>query len=66
MIQLPTAENSTIHLNAADNVAIARVPVSEGAILRVAGLEIRARTAIPAGHKIAIRPIAAGENVIRY
>lgn len=64
--KLPTAENSTIHLHPSDNVAIARVPISEGSILRVAGREIRARTSIPAGHKVALRAMAAGENIIRY
>jgi len=66
MIQLPTAENSAIHLHGSDNVAIARVPVSEGFLLRVAGREVRARTGIPVGHKIAIVAIAAGENIRRY
>jgi altronate hydrolase len=66
MLQIPTAENSAILLNPSDNVAIARVPISENFLLRIAGRELRAKSAIPAGHKVAIRPIAAGENVIRY
>jgi altronate hydrolase len=66
MITLATAENSAIHLHPQDNVAIARVPVSEGLSLRVAGHEIRVHSAIPAGHKVAVRPIAAGENIVRY
>src|ERR1043166_171788 len=64
--KLPTAENSAIHLHSGDNVAIARVPVSQGMMLRVAGREVRTRAAIPAGHKIALRPIAQGEAVMRY
>ena len=63
---LPTAETSTIHLHASDNVAIARVPLSPGQTVRVAGREIRAVDSIPAGHKIAVREIAPGEHVIRY
>jgi altronate hydrolase len=66
IVQLPTAENSAICLHPSDNVAIARVPLSEGLTLRVAGREVRARTAVPAGHKIAIQAIAAGENIRRY
>ena len=62
----PTAETSTIHLSPADNVAIARVPLPAGQTVREAGREIRAASAIPAGHKIALREIAAGERVIRY
>src|SRR5580693_2122521 len=66
MITLATSENSAIHLHPSDNVAILRVPVSEGLSLRVAGREIRVRAAIPAGHKVAVRAIAAGENIVRY
>jgi len=66
MITLATAENSAVQLHPDDNVAIARVPVSEGLAVRVGGRELRARTMIPAGHKIALRPIAEGDNVIRY
>src|SRR5580704_3599240 len=64
--KLPTAENSAIHLHPSDSVAIARVPLSEGATLRIAGREIRTRRAIPAGHKVALRAIAAGETISRY
>ena len=62
MISLATSENSTILLHPSDNVAIARVPISAGANVR----GISSRAAISAGHKIAIRAIATGENVIRY
>ncbi len=62
MITLATSENSTVLLHSNDNVAIARVPVSQGISVR----GVTTRTAIPAGHKIAIREIAAGEQVIRY
>src|SRR5271155_4316025 len=66
MITLATSENSAIHLHPSDNVAIVRVPVSEGLSLRVAGREILVRSAIPAGHKVAVRAIAAGEYIVRY
>src|SRR5437764_270203 len=32
----------------------------------VGGREVRAQTTIPAGHKIALRDIAAAEQVVRY
>jgi altronate hydrolase len=64
--KLPTAENSVIHLHPSDNVAVARVPVAEGAELRIDGRSVKALDSIPAGHKIAIAPIAAGEIVHRY
>jgi arabinonate dehydratase len=64
--KLPTAENAVIHLNAADNVAIARVPLSPGQELRVNGGVLSVEEPIPAGHKVAVKPVAAGENVLRY
>jgi altronate hydrolase len=62
----PSAENWAIRLHAADNVAVARVPIPPGTELRVAGAGVMAREPIPAGHKIALREIAAGETVLRY
>jgi altronate hydrolase len=64
--KLPTAENSAIHLNPLDNVAIARVPLSAGQKLRIDGVPIEVLDPVPAGHKIAIARIPAGEMVHRY
>jgi len=62
----PTAENSALHLNPADNVVVARVPLAPGTELRVNGATFRALDAVPAGHKMAIAAIAPGEVVRRY
>ena len=62
----PTADNSVIQLHPSDNVAVARAPVSAGMALRVNGIDVVASDPIPAGHKIALRAIAAGETVLRY
>src|SRR5207247_11047690 len=64
--KLPTAENSAIHLNPLDNVAIARVPLSAGTKLRVDGVPIEVLDAIPAGHKIAVARIQPADVVHRY
>src|SRR5487761_1993236 len=64
--KLPTAENSAIQLHPRDNVAIARVPLSAGTELNVGGVSLRARAAIPAGHKVALRPVAPGVTLVRY
>jgi len=63
---IPTAENSAIHLHPADNIAVARVPISAGATLVVDGVHLVARDAIAAGHKVAVKTIQAGETVVRY
>jgi altronate hydrolase len=64
--QLPTAENSAIRLHPSDNVAIARVPLDAGAGLRLNDLRLVTLEPIPAGHKVALQSIAAGETVHRY
>jgi altronate hydrolase len=64
--KLPTAENSAIHLHARDNIAVARVPIAAGTELRVDGVAVVAADPIPAGHKVALGEIAAGETVLRY
>nr|WP_246054934.1 altronate dehydratase family protein [Paracoccus gahaiensis] len=56
---VPTA----IHLHDRDNIMVALTPLAPGA--PVAGDTVAAE-AIPAGHKIALRPIAAGEPVLKY
>jgi altronate hydrolase len=65
--KLPTAENSAIHLHASDNIAVARVPLTPGQKLKIDGtIEILVRDSVPAGHKLALRRINPGENLIRY
>src|SRR5689334_19538137 len=64
--KVPSAENSAIHLHPTDNVAVARVPVPAGTDLTIDGLPVRTVDAIPAGHKVALWDIAAGEVVERY
>jgi altronate hydrolase len=64
--RLPTAENAAIHLHPADNVAVARVPLSAGQEIRVEGTAVTVQGPVPAGHKVAVRPIGAGENILRY
>jgi altronate dehydratase len=59
-----TAKDAAIRLHADDNVLIALQDFSAGAT--VPGLGEPLPAAVPRGHKIAARPIAAGERVIRY
>jgi len=64
--KVPTAENSAIHLNSADNIAVARVPLAPGNEVRVDGSAVTIQDAVPAGHKVALSRIPAGENIVRY
>ena len=58
------SNQSVIRLNSADNLVIALVDLPAGA--QPGGLDTPTTQAIPRGHKIATRPIAVGEQVIRY
>ena len=63
---VPLAE-AAVHLHPLDDVAIAKAALQAGATLRLAsGEKVTLRGFIPGGHKVALRPIAAGEAVRRY
>ncbi len=53
-------------VSALDNVATALEPLDEGREIVVGERRVVATTNIPAGHKIAIAAIAAGEAVVKY
>lgn len=56
-----------IRLHARDNVAVARVALAAGSEARHAdAAALPVRDTIAAGHKIALRPIGAGEVVLKY
>jgi altronate hydrolase len=49
-----------------DNVVVALKPLAKGETITVGGETILVKADIPAGHKIACRPIGKGENIIKY
>ena len=56
-----------IRLHPADPIAIAVQDIAPGSTLRAPdGGRLVAAERIPAGHKIALRDLAAGETVLRY
>ena len=55
-----------LKINPADNVVVAIQPQSAGAVIEVDGKQITVLEDVPAGHKIAIKDLAEGENVIKY
>ncbi|MDP4598438.1 MAG: altronate dehydratase family protein [Pseudomonadales bacterium] len=55
----------TVKLHAADNVAVARVELRKGTLLpEIDGIELH--NDIPAYHKIAVRALATGDNIVKY
>ena len=55
-----------IKIHAADNVAVAIRDVEAGGCFGIDGVQIVPDVPIPAGHKVALRDIKAGEDVIKY
>ena len=60
---MPAPSDPIITLHPADDVAIARAPLPAGTSLRH---DLEARSDIPAGHKVALRSLAQGDQVRRY
>lgn len=55
-----------VQLHAADNVVTCLSPLAAGTVVIAGTVEITLTAAVPFAHKIAIRPIAAAEEVIKY
>ncbi len=58
------ANTPVIRLDPADNVVVAREEIAEGTA--IPSEEVTTRARIPLGHKIATRPIAKGEAILKY
>ncbi len=57
---------SVIVLAEEDNVAVALRHIAAGSAVAINGMTLVARDAIPLGHKMAIRPIAAGGKIRKF
>ena len=55
-----------IRIHRLDNVAVATEDIPTGAALEIEGVLLAAAQDIPAGHKVALRPIRAGEDIVKY
>ena len=59
-----SSSSSLLHLHPNDNVLVAKTALALGQ--EISELGVRTRAQVPAGHKIAARRIAAGEQVKKY
>ena len=55
-----------IKIHPKDAVAVATQDAAKGTKVTVGGTEVVLRQDIPFGHKVALRAIAAGEDVVKY
>lgn len=58
--------DKTITLRPDDDVVVATTTLQQGTELLGSHLELRLNSDIPAGHKIALRPVLAGEPILKY
>lgn len=56
----------TIQIDPRDNVAVALCPIAQGDTVTAGALTVTAAEPIPQGHKIALRAIEAGEDIMKY
>ena len=55
-----------IVIHPADNVAVALQPLEEGESITCGSMAVKVREQVPAGHKVSLAHIAAGQDVIKY
>ena len=55
-----------IRINESDNVAVALRPIAQGETLDIGGKPVMAVEEIPQGHKIALKPVKSGEEIVKY
>ena len=58
--------NAVLVISDRDNVATALEPLDAGRTIRAGAASLTLVEAIPRGHKVALRAIAAGEAVVKY
>ncbi|MCI8518492.1 MAG: altronate dehydratase [Hungatella sp.] len=55
-----------IKINQEDNVAVALRPIAKGETLGIGDMEVTTLEEIPQGHKVALKSVKAGEEVVKY
>ncbi|MDR0687536.1 MAG: altronate dehydratase family protein [Prevotellaceae bacterium] len=58
--------NKFLQIHPADNVAVAVAPLFAKSLITVNGVSFALKSDIPQGHKFALAPLQAGDNVIKY
>lgn len=59
-------ERTFIKINPADSVVVCLQPIKMGETINVDGISVTVRQDTPAGHKILIKDVKAGTNIIKY
>ncbi len=62
----PDIDPRLVQIAATDNICVAAATIAAGETVKLGGTQITLDATIALGHKLAIRPIAAGETVLKY
>ena len=57
---------AVVHLSPLDNIVVLARSVAAGESIDVGGRRVVLRERLGLGHKLAVRPIAAGEKILKY
>jgi len=63
---MATPTRKVLILDERDNIAVCLADMAQGETIEQDELQITTLNTIPRGHKIATRPIAKGEGIIKY
>ena len=55
-----------LKINPADSVVVCLSPKKKGEIIEVDGISVTINQDTPAGHKVLIKDVAKGQNIIKY
>ncbi len=66
LLQAAAAGRALLRLDPVDDVAVALTALAKGTRAEAGGATIELRDDVPAGHKVALRDMAAGETVRKY
>ncbi len=55
-----------IHINPKDNVVVALHPIQKGVVFEGDGYAVTAAMDIPQGHKMTLKPLSEGDQVVKY
>jgi altronate hydrolase len=53
-------------INAHDNVAVALEKITKGTTVTAGGVTVKTNAVIPAGHKVALKAIPLGQEILKY
>ena len=59
-------ETKYLKINPADNVVVAITDLKAGEVIKEGNIEIIRKEDVPAGHKVTLKNVSEGENVIKY